>query len=159
VSGTNGGVRNGDRLGSLRFQGTDSAGATGNNGAGFWAVATEDWSSTGRGSYLDVLTTNNGATSFSTKMRIHNDGGVELGAFSGSPGAGSFSLSGDVLLATGKAVKVAGNQVLTNRQTAIADVTTANATDLTTAIALANANKAKINTILAMLRTHGLIAT
>jgi hypothetical protein len=66
---------------------------------------------------------------------------------------------GDILVQSGKVVKVAGNQVITARQTAIADVSTADATDLTSAIALANANKAKINTTLAMLRTHGLIAT
>lgn len=42
-------------------------------------------------------------------------------------------------------------------QAAIADVATADATDLASAEALANANKAKINEILAMLRTAGVL--
>jgi hypothetical protein len=66
---------------------------------------------------------------------------------------------GDVLLQTGKVLKVAGTKVVGAQGSAIADVSTADATDLASAIALANANKAKINSILAMLRTHGLIAT
>lgn len=43
-------------------------------------------------------------------------------------------------------------------QPAIADIAVANATDLATAEALANANKAKINAILAALRLAGVIA-
>lgn len=39
----------------------------------------------------------------------------------------------------------------------IADVTTANATDLATAQALANANKAKINALLQSLRDSGIL--
>lgn len=46
----------------------------------------------------------------------------------------------------------------TGNATAITDVSTANATDLTTAQALANANKAKINALLAELRLRGIIA-
>lgn len=42
---------------------------------------------------------------------------------------------------------------------AIADVSEPDASDLPTAIALANANKAAINNILAALRTAGLIKT
>jgi hypothetical protein len=41
---------------------------------------------------------------------------------------------------------------------AVADVVTANASDLATAIALANSNKAKINELLASLRAAGIIA-
>lgn len=43
-------------------------------------------------------------------------------------------------------------------QAAIADIDTADATDATTAAALANANKAKINALLATLRVYGVIA-
>lgn len=39
----------------------------------------------------------------------------------------------------------------------VADISVADATDLPTAIALANANKAKINELLAVLRTAGLL--
>jgi hypothetical protein len=39
----------------------------------------------------------------------------------------------------------------------VADISTADATDLTTAIALANANKAKINELLAALQTAGVM--
>ena len=45
----------------------------------------------------------------------------------------------------------------TGNATAITDVTTANATDLATAQALTNANKAKINALLAELRLRGII--
>jgi hypothetical protein len=40
---------------------------------------------------------------------------------------------------------------------AVSSVTTADATDLTTAIALANANKVAINNLLSSLRTAGLL--
>lgn len=40
----------------------------------------------------------------------------------------------------------------------VANVTTADATDLPTAVALANANKAKINELLAALQAAGLMA-
>jgi predicted RecA/RadA family phage recombinase len=43
-------------------------------------------------------------------------------------------------------------------QAAEADIATANATDLASAVALANANKAKINALLAKLRTFGIIS-
>lgn len=46
-----------------------------------------------------------------------------------------------------------------NAQNAIADISTTNASDLDTAIALANATKTKVNAILAALRSSGLIAT
>jgi len=42
---------------------------------------------------------------------------------------------------------------------AVADIATVDATDLATAITLANANKAKINALLASLRAAGVIAT
>lgn len=45
------------------------------------------------------------------------------------------------------------------KQTAIADIDTADATGLDTAQALANANKAKINAILAALRSAKIIAS
>ena len=48
--------------------------------------------------------------------------------------------------------------VVTGDQTNIAVVATADATDLASAVALANANKAKINAIIAMLVTAGIIA-
>lgn len=73
--------------------------------------------------------------------------GVEKSIFAG----GDLQCSG--------VLKIDGTQVVKEQQSAIADVSTANATDLTSAIALANANKSKINSILAMVRTHGLIAT
>jgi hypothetical protein len=56
-------------------------------------------------------------------------------------------------------VKIDGTQVVKEQQAAIADESTADASDLATAIALANALKSKLNAALAMLRAHGLIAT
>lgn len=44
-------------------------------------------------------------------------------------------------------------------EAAIADVTTPDAIDLASAIDLANANKAALNTVIAALRTAGLIVT
>lgn len=51
-----------------------------------------------------------------------------------------------------------GQAALVTKQSGITNVTTADATDLASAIALANANKAKINAILAALRSAGVIA-
>lgn len=48
---------------------------------------------------------------------------------------------------------------VTGGQAAIADVDTANATDLASAQALANALKTKVNTLLAELRTAGILDT
>jgi hypothetical protein len=56
-------------------------------------------------------------------------------------------------------IKIDGTQVLKKQQAAIADESTADASDLATAIALVNALKSKLNTVLAMQRTHGFIAT
>jgi hypothetical protein len=42
---------------------------------------------------------------------------------------------------------------------ALADIATANASDLPTAIALANASKAKINALLAAMRAAGILAS
>ena len=53
------------------------------------------------------------------------------------------------------AVDAAGNA----QGAAVADVSAANASDLATAITLANANKVAINALLASLRAAGLIAT
>lgn len=50
-----------------------------------------------------------------------------------------------------------GAATVVGDQAAVADIATADANDLASAIALANANKAKINTILARLRTAGII--
>jgi hypothetical protein len=68
------------------------------------------------------------------------------------------SFSGNINISSGSVYKVNGTQVVGARGSAIADISTADATDLASAITLANDTKAKVNTILAMLRTHGLIA-
>ena len=51
-----------------------------------------------------------------------------------------------------------GNQVVSARQAAVATVASADATDLASALTLANETKAQLNDLLAKLRTHGLIA-
>jgi hypothetical protein len=88
---------------------------------------------------------------------VNMDGSFVLGTDPG--GSELLRVGGSVNIASGQGYKVAGIKVVGGQASAIADISTADATDLTSAIALANANKAKINTILAMLRTHGLIAT
>lgn len=61
--------------------------------------------------------------------------------------------------ATGKVIlNCCAPSTLEGPQAAIADIATADATDLASAEALANANKAKINAILAALRAAGIIA-
>jgi hypothetical protein len=52
-----------------------------------------------------------------------------------------------------------GTATVTGDLAAVADVATADASDAASAATLANANKAKINTILARLRSAGIIAT
>lgn len=66
--------------------------------------------------------------------------------FTTGPGTVSLSLSGF------------GTLVTKNIAAAVADIATADATDLPTVIALANASKAKINELLGALRTAGHIA-
>jgi hypothetical protein len=85
------------------------------------------------------------------------DGSFVVGVDPG--GSGLLRVGGSVNIASGQGYKVAGTKVVGGQASAIADVSTADATDLSSAIALANANKAKINSILSMVRTHGLIAT
>ncbi len=91
------------------------------------------------------------------RVIINDNGSVILGTDPG--GSELLRVGGSVNIASGQGYKVAGTKVVGGQASAIADVSTADATDLASAIALANANKSKINTILAMLRTHGLIAT
>ena len=71
----------------------------------------------------------------------------------------SIVAGGSVNIGSGQGYKVAGTKVVGGQASAIADISTADATDLASAIALANANKSKTNSTLAMIRTHGLIAT
>lgn len=59
----------------------------------------------------------------------------------------------------GKEVADAIDTVTARVSAAVADIATADATDLDSAVALANANKAKINALLAALRTAGLLTT
>ena len=95
---------------------------------------------------------------FTPKVTIKPDNGeTVLGTDPG--GSELFRVGGSVNITSGQGYKVAGTKVVGAQASAIADVSTADATDLPSAIALANANKAKINSTLAMLRTHGLIAT
>ena len=65
---------------------------------------------------------------------------------------------GNVDVPAGKVFKVNTIQVVGARGAAVADVASANATDLATAITLVNELKAQVNTLLARVRTHGLIA-
>lgn len=55
-------------------------------------------------------------------------------------------------------VKVAGTKVIGAQGAAVADAASADATDLATAITLVNELKGKVNTLLARVRAHGLIA-
>jgi hypothetical protein len=143
-------VLSGETVGYWLAQGyyDDGVGGVGysNSPGGIYVLAAEDFSSAeNHGRLVRVYTCPVGTSTGQVSVEFKSDQ--------------SSQFYGDVTLNSGKVIKVAGNQVVTARQTAIADVSTADATDLTSAVALANANKAKINTILAMLRTHGLIAT
>jgi hypothetical protein len=112
-----------------------------------WSTITS--TPTTRSGYGITDAASTGANTFTESQVIGTDpGGSEL-----------LRVGGSVNVASGQGYKVAGTKVVGGQASAIADVSTADATDLTSAVALANANKAKINAILAMLRTHGLIAT
>jgi hypothetical protein len=120
-----------------------------NSGTGVLALG--NWSSIYGGEY------NSAPTLWAPSERIIVQYGFILGTDPG--GSDLLRVGGSINIASGQGYKVAGTKVVGGQASAIADVSTADATDLTSAIALANANKAKINAILAMLRTHGLIAT
>lgn len=86
-----------------------------------------------------------------TNKRCDSDSTVGLLIGSATVAAANPSSTGAVCLNEG----VPG--LFEGAQTAIADIATADATDLATAEALANATKAKVNTLLAELRIIGLI--
>lgn len=92
-------------------------------------------------------------------LRIENITGATTNNYSIKTGTGLVDFGDNVNVASGKVYKVNGTQVLTARQAAIADSSAPDATDLATAITLVNELKTKLNTALAMLRTHGLIAS
>lgn len=64
-----------------------------------------------------------------------------------------------VTLTVTTSFKVGANQVVGARGAAVANVASADATDLASAITLANETKAQLNALLARARSHGLIAT
>jgi hypothetical protein len=107
ATGTNGQVLASDRIGAFRFLGTDNAG-TQVTGAAIFANTTEDWTATARGTVIDIYTTNTGAANVSAKLRVHDNGGVQIGSISAvSPGVGSLAIAGDFSLASGKVIKSA----------------------------------------------------
>jgi hypothetical protein len=141
--------------------GTDFTAVAANDTLGIWAGEGADGTEFIRAGSIRCIvdgTVSTGVVPGRWEFYTNNASGVATKALT-IDSSQNITPVGDVLVQSGKVVKVAGNQVITARQTAIADVSTADATDLTSAVALANANKAKINTTLAMLRTHGLIAT
>lgn len=87
-----------------------------------------------------------------TNKRCDSDSTVGMLIGTAHAAAANPSTTGEVIL-NGCAPSTAEGP-----QAAIADIATADATDLATAQALANANKAKINAILAALRAAGVIA-
>jgi len=98
----------------------------------------------------------NGTTQF-RNFSVYDGKETRLLFVEGSTGV--TTLNSVLDLTTGKVIKINGFQVVGARQAAIADVASADATDLTTVIALANELKTKLNLSLAKDRTHGLIAT
>lgn len=99
-------------------------------------------------------TENHGASNAGTKFRVR---GVANGSTTLSDivemqrGIGLDIKSGALL--------VAATQVVGAQGAAVADVASADATDLASVITLANETKAQLNTLLARQRAHGLIAT
>ena len=141
--------------------GTDFTAVAANDTLGIWAGEGADGTEFIRAGSIRCIvdgTVSTGVVPGRWEFYTNNASGVATKALT-IDSSQNITPVGDILVQSGKVVKVDGNQVITARQTAIADVSTADATDLTSAVALANANKAKINTTLAMLRTHGLIAT
>jgi hypothetical protein len=138
--------------------------------ARFIVVADGTFSASNYGAYFQWDSTPNSSTARATWMTLRK--GVlsltnttdatdkDTGSIvtEGGIGAEKSIFAGGDMQCSG-VIKIDGTQVVKEQQSAIADVSTADATDLTSAISLANANKSKINSIIAMVRTHGLIAT
>ena len=100
VTGTNGQTLSGDRIGAFRFRGTDDTGSSATSGT-FYTVAAENFTSTGRGSYLEVNLVPIGSTAGTARMRFHNDGGYQVGTLSGtSPGLGVTTTSTAIVAGT-----------------------------------------------------------
>jgi hypothetical protein len=129
---------------TVSCRGHDGSSTTGTKGS-FGSSSGGVWSGTSTPIYWYWNGCKTGATSSIRFMTL-------------SEGEADFP-NGSVNVASGYGFKVAGTKVVDAQASAIADISTADATDLASAITLANANKAKINSVLAMLRTHGLIAT
>lgn len=87
-----------------------------------------------------------------TNKRCDSDSTVGMLIGTAHVAADNPSATGEVILNCGAPATAEGPQA------AIADIATADATDLASAVTLANANKAKINAILTALRAAGIIA-
>lgn len=90
---------------------------------------------------------------FLTALNIRTTDGTTRAQFSLSGVNTIFNLSG-----AAAQYRVNGTQVVGARGAAVADVASANASDLATAITLANETKTQVNAWLARARAHGLIA-
>jgi hypothetical protein len=73
--------------------------------------------------------------------------------------SGAAWVDGFVSIDVTTSYEVAGVKVVGARGAAVADVASADATDLATALTLANETKAQLNALLARVRTHGLVTT
>ncbi len=117
--------------------------------SGAATIAADGSASFGSGS---VSITGGGAVSWGSSVSIlASSGDIQLGigpfmVLSAADGSATFSNGGANIDGSGN-LSIQGNQVVTSRQPAIADAT--NAVDVIT----------QFNTLLAELRTHGLIAT
>ncbi|MBJ6751585.1 hypothetical protein [Geomonas anaerohicana] len=75
-------VLSGERLGYILLGGSKDAAHTMGNSTGIAGFASENWSSTTAGAYLQFLTTANGGTTRTEKMRVDHNGNVGVGTTS-----------------------------------------------------------------------------
>lgn len=140
--------------------------AYGYKGGGNWhyaggiaSVADADWETTSKAS-LRFYTGSGGASSH--KMTLNTAGNLLIGTATDDASGAKLQVASSVNLAAGNAYKINNVQVVGARQAAIANAsvsyTTGNLDTEAEIITALNTTNGKINSILAALRTHGLIA-
>jgi hypothetical protein len=100
--------------------------------ASFTMKAAEAMDSTHHGTYMQFLTTQKGDNSNTERMRIYDDGGVQIGGTMGtSPGAGNVTASGTIATNSTGIVNVAAGSTLATSGANSITLTTTGATNVT----------------------------